>query len=463
MRRRAWRPALVVTALALTAGVAAPGLAKPGAVSLGPTVRVQTPGSNPTTCPVEGEPTVTVTSAGTWVAYNDDQGCPLNPAAHLHLTSVQLVPARGGAPRYVQIKAAGGGYLSGDPALAPDPHHPGSVLLANLESLSTGEIHITVYRITPSLSAAPIPSPHVSGTFDDKEFMASDLSSHSRFRGRTYIAWDQTDGTRPGVIVRAFDGHKWLAPVRVFDSSGFPDIAVAPNGDVAVAWVGTDGSYVAVSRDGGRTFSKGVRAIAGGDPGRLDPACPLRPTVGIRQRVLGEPRLAYDAHNVLHVVTSLNPSPNATTGRPLGAAAIGGTAVILHASSANGHSFAQATPVATVSGTEQFDPAIARTPQGGVAVEWLQTTGSPELYYDSYLSVLKPGERAFTAPVRLSTASSLFPSAMEALGNSDCYGIGDYTGLASTATGVVATWPTTDKAATPQFDTDVLVREATLR
>src|SRR4051794_4998513 len=246
MRRRAWRPALVVTALALTAGVAAPGLAKPGAVSLGPTVRIQTPGSNPTTCPIEGEPAITVTSAGTWVAYNDDQGCPLNPVAHLHLTSIQLVPAHGGAPRYVQIKAAGGGYLSGDPALAPDPHHPGSVLLANLESLtSSGELHVTVYRITPSLHAAAIPSPHVvSGTFDDKEFIASDLSSHSRFHGRTYAAWDQIDGKLPGVIVRAFDGHKWLAPVRVFADSGFPDIAVAPNGDVAVAWVGTDGSYV---------------------------------------------------------------------------------------------------------------------------------------------------------------------------------------------------------------------------
>jgi hypothetical protein len=462
MRGRTWRPALLGAAIAVTAGLAAPGLAKPGAITLGPTVRIQTPGSNPTTCPVEGEPTVTVTSAGTWVAYNDDQGCPLNPVAKLHLTSVQLVPARGGAPRYVQITAHGGGYLSGDPALAPDPHHPGAVLLANLESLSSGNIDVTVYRISPALTATPLPSPHVGGTFDDKEFMASDLSSVSRFRGRTYVAWDQTDGTRPGVIVRAFDGRKWLAPVRVFDNSGFPDIAVAPNGNLAVAWVGSDGSYVAVSTDGGRSFSHGVRAIAGGDPGRLDPACPLRPTVGIRQRVLGEPRLAYDAHNVLHVVTSLNPAPP-LTGRPAGAAATGGTAVILHATSTTGYYFPPATPVATVSGVEQFDPAIARTPQGGVAVEWLQTAGSPELYYDSYLSVLQPGARAFTAPVKLSTGTSMFPSAMEALGNSDCYGIGDYTGLTTTRDGVVATWPTTDKAATPQFDTDVLVRPAVLR
>jgi len=462
MRRRGWRPALLGLAIALVAGLAMPGAAKPSGVTLGPTIRVQTPGSNPTTCPVEGEPTVAVTSAGTWVAYNDDQGCPLNPVAHLHLTSVQLITGQG-APKYVQVKAAGGGYLSGDPALAPDPNHPGSVLLANLESLPSGDLIVTAYRISPRLTATSLPRPHVSGTFDDKEFMASDTSSRSRFRGRTYMAWDQIDGNNAGVIVRAFDGRRWLKPVRVFDGSGFPDIAVAPNGNVAVAWVGADGSYVAVSRDGGRTFTKGVRALFGGDPGRLDPACPLRPTVGIRQRVIGEPRLAWDTHNVLHVVTSLNPKPDPVTGRPPGTAGEGGTAVVLHTTTTDGRHFSAPAVVASPGGHEQFDPAIARTPQGGVAVEWLQTSGSPEVSYDSYLSVLNPGARAFTAPFRLSASSSTFPSAMEALGNSDCYGIGDYTGLAPTATGVVATWPTTDKAATPQFDTDVLVRTATIR
>jgi len=463
MRLRGWRPGLLLVAGALTAGLTAPGLANPTGITLGPTVRIRTPGQDVTTCPVEGEPTVAVTSAGTWVAYNDDQGCPANPAAHLHLTSAQLVTGQG-ATRYVPIKAAGGGYLSGDPALAPDPNHPGSVLLANLEDMANGDIDITVYRISPKLKVTPLPSPHVKGTFDDKEFMASDTSPHSRFRGRTYVAWDQIGGDNGnGVIVRAFDGRKWLAPVLVFDNPGFPDIAVAPNGDVAVAWVGADGPYVAISRDGGRTFSKGRRAILGGDPGRLDPACPLRPTVGIRQRVIGEPRLAWDTDNVLHVVASLNPNPDPVTGRPAGTAASGGAAVILHTTTRDGYHFTTEKVVATAPGVEQFDPAIARTPQGGVAVEWLQTSPAPETTYDSYLSVLAPGARAFGAPVRLSTGSSTFPSAMEAFGNSDCYGIGDYTGLAPTRAGVVATWPTTDNAATPQLDTDVLVRTAVIR
>ena len=452
----------LAAAAVIVAGLAVPGSAKPNAVTLGPTIRVQTPGQSVATCPVEGEPTVAVTSVGTWVAYNDDQGCPANPVAHLHLTSVQLITGNGS--KYVPIAAAGGGYLSGDPALAPDPNHSGSVLLANLEYIAkTGAIVVTAYRISPSLHVIPLPSPHVDGTFDDKEFMASDTSARSRFRGRTYVAWDQIDGKAPGVWVRSFDGHSWLKPIRVFNSSGFPDVAVAPNGDVAVAWIGTDGSYVAVSHNGGRTFGSAVRALAGGDPGRLDPACPLRPTVGIRQRVIGEPRLAWDAHNVLHVVASLNPSPLPVDVRPPGALGVGGSAVVLHATSTDGRHFTHQTPVASVTGAEQFDPAIAPTPRGGVAVEWLQTSTAPETTYDSYLTVLPPQSQNFSQPLRLSTASSLFPSAMEAFGNSDCYGIGDYTGLSMTATGVVATWPTTDKTATPGFDTDVLVRSAVIR
>jgi len=102
MSRPGWRPALLVIAVALTAGLAQSGQAqsghaKPGGITLGPTIRIQTPGSNPTTCPVEGEPTVAVTVAGTWVAYNDDQGCPVNPVAHLHQ------PPRLGAAREPRV------------------------------------------------------------------------------------------------------------------------------------------------------------------------------------------------------------------------------------------------------------------------------------------------------------------------------------------------------------------------
>ncbi|MDP9102093.1 MAG: hypothetical protein M3N21_08110 [Actinomycetota bacterium] len=463
MSRRAAVLGLAVVAAATA--LAAPTAARPPLVTLGPAVRIQTPGQTVMTCPIEGEPAVAVTSAGTWVGYNDDQGCPLNPTAHLHLTSLQLVPAAGGAPRYVPVAAAAGGYLSGDPALAPDPVHPGSVLLAGLEAMASGDIDVTVYRVSPGLTWTRLPGPHVSGTFDDKEFMASDLSRRSRWRGRTYLAWDQTSGTKPGVIVRAFDGRAWLPPVRVFDSSGFPDIAVAPDGTVAVAWVGADGSYVSLSHDGGATFGKGVRALTGGEPGRLDPACPLRPTVGIRQRVLAEPRLAWDARNVLHVVTSLAPvtAVSSLAGRTPGSAGVGGTGVIWHTTTRDGQAFSAQVPVAAESPTVQFDPAVAATPAGGVAVEWLSTSPDPQTTYDAFLAVLSPGGRAFSGPVRLSESPSTFPSAMEAVGNSDCYGIGDYTGLAPTATGVTAVWPTSEHVATPQIDTDVLMRPATVR
>src|SRR4051794_5297585 len=164
MRRRGWRPALLGLAIALVAGLAMPGAAKPSGVTLGPTIRVQTPGSNPTTCPVEGEPTVAVTSAGTWVAYNDDQGCPLNPVAHPHLPSGHLIPGPGGQ-KYERVHAAGDGDLSGEPALAPHPNHPGSVLLAKHDPLQSGNLIVPTYRINPQLTATSLKRPHVTGPF----------------------------------------------------------------------------------------------------------------------------------------------------------------------------------------------------------------------------------------------------------------------------------------------------------
>jgi hypothetical protein len=51
---------------------------------------------------------------------------------------------------------------------------------------------------------------------------------------------------------------------------------------------------------------------------------------------------------------------------------------------------------------------------------------------------------------------------MEAIGNSNCYGIGDYIGMTTTPGGVATVWPTTDTD-TPGVDSDVLLRPATPR
>jgi hypothetical protein len=422
--------------------------------SLGKTVRITTPGA--TNCPAEGEPDTVTTSAGTWVGYNDDHDCLYPVVSKLErLTGVQLVPAKGGAPRLVKLAPKAGEYFSGDPALTEDPAVPGGVILATLYAHTDGRVTIETFRIAPSLRVSPMPTPALApGGSDDKEFIASDTGRHSRYRGRVYLAWD--DFAKPGLIFRAFTGRSWGEPVVISPNGGKPDVAVAPNGDVAVAYEVTQGVAVRISHNGGKTFGDAEIAIAGAEPGRSDPSCPLRPVVGTRQRATKAVRAVYDPLGRLHVVAALGPS----AGLPRAGVALGGDSQVLHAVLVNGE-FA-AAPVGETDKV-RFHPAVAVTPSGGVAVAWLEVADAQSLTYDAYLAVAARGSARFSDPVRLSTAAATFPSAMEAMANSNCYGIGDYIGLASTPRGVVAAWPTTDSSTKAQVDSDVLLREAVLR
>src|SRR3954469_20735333 len=121
-RRLALLAALAAAAALGSAGLAAP---TPAGVRLGPLLRVQTPGGTPISCPFESEPEIAHTSAGTWVGYNDDTGCPWLGsvgAIQFRLTGVQLIPNNGGPRRYVALPTDKRvQYFSGDPDLAPDP------------------------------------------------------------------------------------------------------------------------------------------------------------------------------------------------------------------------------------------------------------------------------------------------------------------------------------------------------
>ncbi|MCA1823425.1 MAG: glycoside hydrolase, partial [Frankia sp.] len=245
-------------------------------MTLRPVVRIQTP-TGLALCPAESEPEATWTSAGTWVAYNDLRECGFNPLIS-RVTGVQLIPARGGAPRFVELPTAPlGEAYSGDPELMPDPRGDGSVVLTTLYSNGSG-LTLGMFRITPALQVTRLPSPsRTSGASDDKEFAAVDTSPRSKYRGRMYVAWDDFAASNVAVEVRAYAGH-WLDLVKVATGTGAPDLAVAPNGTVAVAYeAGDTGVAVRISRDGGRSFGDPSIALRGGSPGRRDPGCPLRP------------------------------------------------------------------------------------------------------------------------------------------------------------------------------------------
>jgi hypothetical protein len=454
------------TALAVGAAWSGAGMAAPaqrGAVVLGPLLRVQTPPSAADACPYESEPEIASTSAGTWVAYNNDPGCvhvALGLTRPTRFTRVQLLPV-GGAPRRV-VELPPDVRLLGDPDLAPDPDGRGGVLLSTLvrDEQVTGT-RVAVVRIPSRGPASLLPSPSLSNG-EDKEFLATDSGRHSRYRGRSYLVWD--DFATFQVTFRAFDGRRWLPPVTLGTSPGGADVAVAPNGDVAVTWSTPEGVSVAVSRDGGGTFGPARSVLTGEPPGRNGQTCYSMAVVGERQRARMSARVAWDRLGRLHVVAALRVRDLALSA-DLGLR--GGDGQILHAKSTDGgRSFGPVTavaadaPDASAVREVQWAPAVAALPDGGIAVSYLQI--APSASYEAFVAIKRAGASTFSRPLALSAAPAEQPRASEAYGYALCYGLGDYTGLAATPSGVVATWPTTLGVERPGFDSDIAVRAVQL-
>ena len=459
MRRGLVRRSRVLgCSIALAAGVGALtaplGVASGPPLTLGTTVRVTTPGTS--LCPAEGEPETTVTRLGTWVAYNDDHQCPLTPGFN-RIEEVQLIDGQGKL-KFIPLTAPAGQVVSGDPDLAPAPD--GGVYLSSLWQDSSGALGLMILKIDPRLHVTMLPTPsfHGNSNSDDKEFIAVDLHKDSPYFGHVYIAWD--DFNIGDTVMRAWNGHTWSKPSVVgrYNVTGTPDVAVGPHGVVAVTLAADNGAVVRFSRDGGRSLTQALTVINGQGPGRTDPNCPLRPTVGVRQRALMGPRVAFDVDGDLHVVAAVGdfgvvvPPPSDTAV---------GAATVWHALVHNGK-LAHAEPITAPSTDEEWAAALAALPHGGIAVSWLQTNAPANSSYDAWIAVQGRGAHTFSTPQRLSSASGYFPAATEAVGNSNCYGIGDYIGMWPTARGVETVWPTT-QGTEPGVDSDVMVRFATAR
>ena len=449
-------------ALPLLAGLVAMVVAGQGSgasttpLSLGQMVRVTTPGTS--LCPAEGEPETTVTAKGTWVAYNDDHQCPLTPGFN-RIEEVQLIPPQG-KPVFIPLMAGTGEVISGDPDLAPAGD--GGVYLSSLWQDANGTLGLKILRISPSLKVTQLPTPslHGTNTSDDKEFIAVDQTPGSRWRGHLYVVWVDIDTS--ATTFRAWNGKSW-EPAVVIDKdsvAGDPDVAVGPGGTIAVAFDGDQGAIVRLSHDGGATFGPRITALAGAAPGRIDASCPLRPTVGVRQRAMMGPRVAFDRAGALHLVAAIGHFvAGFSSDDPTAGLLPTSPAVVEHAL-LRGSTVVHHEAITAPSTDEQWAAALAPLPRGGIAVSWLQTNGPAYATYDAWIAVQGAAARSFSTPQRLSTASSNFPSATEAAGNSNCYGIGDYIGMSTTKTGVETVWPTTDTD-TPGVDSDVLVRFAT--
>jgi hypothetical protein len=104
--------------------------------------------------------------------------------------------------------------------------------------------------------------------FEDKPYIVADNQAKSPHAGNLYVGWTQ-DRTTDSLILfsRSVDGGlTWSTPLRLSDRPGMPrDDAgtvqgfsgvVTPDGAVHAVWSDKDHIVYAVSRDGGKTFSR---------------------------------------------------------------------------------------------------------------------------------------------------------------------------------------------------------------
>lgn len=103
--------------------------------------------------------------------------------------------------------------------------------------------------------------------FEDKPYVVAD-DTGSRYAGNLYIGWTHFTLENSTIYFsRSTDGgKKWSAPITISSQPGLPrddtgavegfDAAVAPDGTIYAVW--SDGMHIvlAVSRDGGRHFSR---------------------------------------------------------------------------------------------------------------------------------------------------------------------------------------------------------------
>jgi hypothetical protein len=132
--------------------------------------------------------------------------------------------------------------------------------------------------------------------FEDKPYFVAD-TTHSKYAGNLYIGWTEFTLDKSIMLFsRSTDsGKSWSKPIEISTQEGLPRDdngavegftgAVASDGTLYVVWSDISGIVLAVSKDGGKSFSRSRTVIKTG-PSYFDPA-----SVG---RGNGFPQIAID-------------------------------------------------------------------------------------------------------------------------------------------------------------------------
>jgi uncharacterized repeat protein (TIGR01451 family) len=248
-----------------------------------------------------------------------------------------------------------------------------------------------------------------STTFDDKEIMVIDNNPGSLYYGRFYVAWK--DFTNGGFISLMYsdNGTTWSNRIQMGVANNVQGAwpAVAPNGDVYVAWL----HWVAFpdfidikmarSTDGGDSLTPITPPLVNGvNPRDAVPttAC-ARPALNGNIRIASLPQAVVSPNGDLHAVYSYDPD-GYNTGDVID--------VFYRRSTDNGATWEPEIRLNDdVTDNDNFMVTISAGDDGTLVATWYdRRLDVNNLLFDFYMSVSKDGGQSWEPNVRVSDVSS---------------------------------------------------------
>ncbi len=353
------------------------------------------------------------------------------------------------------MPAGAGGVSRGDPSVAWR-RADGHFYYASLHTFGLG-LHRSVDDCASFEWVAMIHA----GDSDDKEFLSIDNNPDSHHYGRFYVGWTLL-GEGSIQFVYSDDGMTWSEPIVLSYGVAFGAWpAVAPNGDVFVAWVRWSGypygsihEEIARSTDGGDTFSLVTPPLSGATMPRnaaASAACG-RPALNGFIRYFPMPQIVTGPDGCLHVVYSYDPD-----GYDVGDV----VDVYYRRSCDSGTTWEPEVQLNDDGGlTDQFYPALTVTEDNVVAASWYDRRhDSAENYlFDRYWTASYDGGISWESNARVSDISS--PVYIPPWSTS-CYH-GDYDQMASHGQSVYLLWSDDRVFFNGHYDPDIWFDKASV-
>src|SRR5262249_23216695 len=295
----------------------------------------------------------------------------------------------------------------------------------------------------------------------DKEWVAADRNPASPFANNLYVVWHDFNQTNAPVrFARSTNqGATWTTLAGNLSGAGegftWPaEVAVAPNGDVWVAWhtnTGAASGEVRMRRstDGGLSFGPEIIPFPSGTA-----ATTANGDTGLANKVTGlhvwlqgsmQPRILIDPARPgnIYVVSVDDPDAFVPTNDP--------SDIVIARSTDNGATWTRSTISQGIYGDTEIMPAAAIDPNGNLAVTWYtnrrhltvpDALGGTHYLLDLDATTSFDGGLTFTASIQVNDAANTFDperGAPDRFGNHTLR-IGEYNGLAFTNGSAYAVW-----------------------